>query len=231
VSATTIPQSLAEAAHRHANRIALVDGAQRVDYRTLKHRVDRVAGGIRTMGIRPQDSVAVWMGNRVEWVLAYFGIVQAGAVAVPINTALTVPEARYLIDQSGGRAVVVAESRLPEARELRDALGRPLEIIVVLDSASHDLGSDITAFAALEEADTFPATVDPDQPAIMLYTSGTTGSPKGAVHSHRFLATLDSAARRLRLGPDDVVVLYLPLYHVYALMAGLHLMIGAGPGW
>jgi fatty-acyl-CoA synthase len=226
--ATTIPQSLADAADRHADRIALVDGAERVDYRTLKQRVDRVAGGLKAQGLQPGDRVAVWMGNRVEWVLAYLGIVQVGAVAVPINTALTVPEARYLFDQSGARAVVVAKSHVRAARELRDELSRPLKIIAVLDDAADDAAPDVTSFAALEQRDPYPGATDADDPAVMLYTSGTTGSPKGAVHSHRFLVTLASAARRLRLGPEDVVVLYLPLYHVYALIAGLHLMLGAG---
>jgi acyl-CoA synthetase (AMP-forming)/AMP-acid ligase II len=227
---TTVAQSLTDAADRHADRIALVDGSQRVDYRTLKHRVDRVAGGLRARGLRPGDRVAVWMGNRVEWVLAYLGIVQSGAVAVPVNTALTVPEAGYLFDQSGARAVVVAESHVQAARDLRDGLGQPLEIIVVFDStaAASVPASDLTSFAALEQADAHTAAMDAADPAVMLYTSGTTGSPKGAVHSHRFLATLESAARRLQLRPEDVLVLYLPLYHVYALMAGLHLMLGAG---
>ena len=68
----------------------------------------------------------------------------------------------------------------------------------------------------------------PDDPVVMLYTSGTTGLPKGAVHTHRFLSSLLSARQRLELGEDDCVVLYLPLFHVYALMAGLVLMTAVG---
>ncbi|HEY1970365.1 MAG TPA: AMP-binding protein, partial [Pseudonocardia sp.] len=68
---TTIPQALADIADRHGDRIALVDGARRVDYRSLKQTVDQVAGGLIANGVRPGDRVTLWMGNRIEWVVAY----------------------------------------------------------------------------------------------------------------------------------------------------------------
>src|SRR6201999_2390412 len=114
-----------------------------------------------------------------------------------------------------------------DALAISAAGGGRLRVVVVGPHVS----AGATPWSDVASGSPLPATAvagAPDDPVVMLYTSGTTGLPKGAVHTHRFLPSLLSARQRLRLTEDDCVVLYLPLFHVYALMAGLVLMTAVG---
>ena len=228
----TVNDVLDHAAKRFGDRTALVDGPSRYTFRDLHAQAFRAADGLRALGVRPGDRVAIWLPNRVEWCVAFYAAVRAGAIVVPLNTGLSVPEATYQLAQSGSTVVVTADEyrsrRLADdALAISGAAGRALRVVVVgarvPDGALswHDIAS-----APLAPGRTVPAA--PDDPVVMLYTSGTTGLPKGAVHTHRFLPSLLSARRRLELSEDDCVVLYLPFFHVYALMAGLVLMTAVG---
>jgi acyl-CoA synthetase (AMP-forming)/AMP-acid ligase II len=223
----TLSAVLDRAAALFPDRIAVVDGAARVTYRDLQTRAMRLADALRGHGIRKGERVAIWLPNSLEFTVAFFGLMRLGAVAVPINTALSAHEARYILRHSGSVAVFVARTfrsrdYAAESLSLRTDLA-PLAIIVVGGAAPDgtmawdELGGEWT-----------PDATGPDDVSVILYTSGTTGAPKGVVHSHRFLPPLFSAARRLGLTEADSLVLYLPLFHAYALMAGLVMMVAAG---
>jgi acyl-CoA synthetase (AMP-forming)/AMP-acid ligase II len=228
----TVNDVLDHAAQRFGDRIALVDGPSRYTFRDLHAQVLQASDGLRALGVRPGDRVALWLPNRVEWCVAFYAAVRAGAIVVPLNTGLSVPEATYQLAQSGSTVVVTAD-KYRSRRLADDALAisgtadRALRVVVVGARVPagalswHDIASAPHAPGSLAP----PA---PDDPVVMLYTSGTTGLPKGALHTHRFLPSLLSARQRLELSEEDCVVLYLPLYHVYALMAGLVLMTAAG---
>jgi fatty-acyl-CoA synthase len=188
--------------------------------------------------VRKGDRVALWLPNRLEWAVSFFGAIYAGAVAVTLNTALSVSEVEYQIDHSGASVLVVCAAYRnrdyrAEARQLRAALGDRLVVVVVDDGdagAIVDSGQDVVAFAELLGAPAqaqLPPVAEAD-PAIMLYTSGTTGRPKGAVHTHRFLSTLHSTAAELEFSADDCLVLYLPLFHILALVGGLIMLTLVG---
>jgi fatty-acyl-CoA synthase len=213
-------------------RAAIVDGEHRCTYAELRRRALDVAGGFAGLGVRKGDRVAIWLPNALDWVVAFFGAIYAGAVVVPLNTALSTKEIKYQVGQSGASVLVVcAEYRnrdyLAMAREVREALGRELAVVVV----GGDGASDVVPWTRLTGTVSSEAqlpTVDATDPAIMLYTSGTTGLPKGAVHTHRFVASLSGGIARLEVKETDVLVLYLPLFHIYALVSGLLMMMLAG---
>ena len=228
----TVNDVLDHAAKRFGDRTALVDGPSRYTFRDLHAQAFRAADGLRALGVRPGDRVAIWLPNRVEWCVAFYAAVRVGAIVVPLNTGLSVPEATYQLAQSGSTVVVTADRyrsrRLAEdALAISAAAGGGLRVVVVgAWVPGGALSWRVIASAPLAPGKTVPAA--PDDPVVMLYTSGTTGLPKGAVHTHRFLSSLLSARQRLELSEDDCVVLYLPLFHVYALMAGLVLMTAVG---
>jgi acyl-CoA synthetase (AMP-forming)/AMP-acid ligase II len=229
---STIDSAFRTVAEARPDATALVDGSMRVSYAELDDQVSRVAGGLAGLGARPGDRLAIWLPNSLEWAVAFLAATRIGAVVVPVNTGLSIDEAAYVVGQSGARILVLPDtyrsrSYLPDALKVRERLSAA-ELRLVLVGGSSD---EVVSWAALSAAGPIPreaADASPDDPCVILYTSGTTGAPKGAVHSHRFLGPLLSAAARLGLGPDDAVVLYLPMYHVYGLLAGLVMMLLSG---
>ncbi|WP_138761129.1 AMP-binding protein [Modestobacter altitudinis] len=178
---------------------ALVAGDVRLSWAELDARVDRAAAGYLARQLRPGDRVAVQLRNGVDWVVAVMGALRAGLVVVPVNTAFTDPETEYLLGDSGARLLVVDAARA-ELAGVPVSVGPP---------ASDD-----------------PAPADPEDPAalaLLAYTSGTTGRPRGAMLTHA--ALLANQQQLLGLDPapvrtGDRVLLVLPLFHVYGFNAG-----------
>jgi long-chain acyl-CoA synthetase len=205
-------RNLADLVHRAAgdspDRPALLSAGGAVSWAELDDRVDRVAAGLLSRGHVAGERVGVLLPNSIEFALAYFGILRAGLVAMPLNTAYTQAELSYQLEDAGAALVISA----PDLAERVD--GAPM------------LGTGSAEWEAL-----LSRPVGPVQPAgggedlaVLLYTSGTTGRPKGAMLSHRaLLANLDqlAAIRPVVVAPDDTVLLVLPLFHVYGLNAGL----------
>jgi acyl-CoA synthetase (AMP-forming)/AMP-acid ligase II len=227
----TVDGLLNRAAADWGGRTAVVDGTRRTTYRELAALCRDAAGGLAALGVSKGDRVAIWMPNRLEWVTAFFGAISAGAVVVPLNTALSPAEALYQLVQSGASVLIVCDTfrgrdYLSDSLTLRERVPQSLSLVVVGES------NDATTVAWEQLASGMPGftpTVNHVlDPAVMLYTSGTTGQPKGAVHCHRFIQTVAATATRLRLSEKDCVVLYLPLFHVYALVAGILLMVSVG---
>jgi fatty-acyl-CoA synthase len=228
----TVVTVLDHAADQYSERTALVAGAERWTFERLCAESLRAANGFRALGVLPGDRVAIWLPNRLEWAVAFYGAVRVGAIVVPLNTGLTRSEVTYQLAQSGSTLVVTIDrfrdrALAAEALEIGREEALALRVVVVGTDVPDGAEPWTAAIASPSVAEPLPE-VDVDDPVVMLYTSGTTGSPKGAVQTHRFLPTLLTAQQRLHLTEDDCVVLYLPLFHVYALMAGLVLMTAVG---
>jgi len=187
--------------------------------------VDHLAAGLRRHGLVEGDRVALLLGNRIEFVATYFAVLRAGLVAVPISTAYTQYEVADLLERSGTRLVVADESSEAVARA-----AAPGEVVVVGDP-SYDalvrLGTRADAQAELvpEQA------TDPEATAVLLFTSGSSGPSKGAMLSHRALLANVAQLQSLEvpaLTGDDVVLLVLPMFHVYALNAVLAVAVAEG---
>ena len=232
-AALTIGDVLESAARKWGERIAIVDGDHRCTYTELRLRALKAANGFAGLGIRKGDRVAICLPNGMDWVVAFFGAIYAGAVVVPLNMVLSAAELGYQVGHSGASVLVVCSTHrnrdyLAVARQVRDAVGHQLKVVVAdEDSGEEDIvswprftqaASDDVRLPSLEVAD----------PAIMMYTSGTTGRPKGAVHTHRFISTLFGGIDRLEIRETDALLLFLPLFHIYALVAGMILMNMAG---
>jgi fatty-acyl-CoA synthase len=230
--ALTIAGALDIAATRWSERIVIVDGGRRHSYAELRSRALQVARGLIGLGVRQGDRVAICLPNAMDWVVAFYGAIYAGAMVVPLNTALSAPELAYQVGHSGASVLVSCAAYrgrdyLTVARQVRDAVSQQLQVVLADGDGDEE---DVVSWATLARGTrdlTLPP-LDAADPAIMMYTSGTTGRPKGAVQTHRFISTLFSAVGRLEIRETDALVLYLPLFHIYALVAGLILMTLAG---
>jgi len=235
----TIGTLPAEAARRWGSREALCFKDRRATFSDLAAGVDDVARGLVALGIRPGDKVALWMLNRPEWIEAAFAVIKIGAVLVPINTRLRTEDVAYILDQSDSTTLILVDRSGPIdylaiVRELAP-VGVPaertrlpkLEHLVLLSEESRPqtvgwqelraAGAAVDETALLMRA----AAVDPEDLAFLMYTSGTTGVPKGAMHAHRLIRNVVDRAFRLGITEDDVIMMYLPLFHLFAFSEGM----------
>ena len=212
----TIQDLFARSAGRFPERPAIVFRDQRVSYGELRRRTAAAASLLQGMGIRAGDRVLLVSPNLPEFGVGYLGVLMAGAVVVPLNPLLKAEEVRYALEDSGAAAMVGVEASLPTLQSARAGLGRPCPI-VSLDGPARGEGDDRCLAAHPTDTPSLgrPARAAEDV-AVCLYTSGTTGRPKGALLSHRnLIANLESFRAVLHVTQDDVFLAVLPLFHAY----------------
>ncbi len=216
---------LRASADRDPDSTCLVFGSTTHSWREVDASADAFAAALIRRGLHAGDRVALLLGNCPEFVIAYYGIARAGAVCVPLNPAYTVAEVAVLLADSGARLLLVQEATRAVGEASVEALPG-CEVIGVDGPDWTDLlasGAD----SVLAEAGTAP-----DALALLLFTAGTSGRPKAAMLTHgalrsntEMLLALDTPPA---VRPDDVVLLVLPLFHVYGLNTGLGLAVAAG---
>ena len=216
VAAGNLSELVRAAAERSPDKAAFLSGSTSTSWRELDAQVDAAAAALAGLGLQPGDRVALSLANVLDFPIAYFGVLRAGMVAVPLNPGYTAQELRWTLSDSGARAAVVSPSGSDVLLPLADELPA-LEHVLVTGTSWDDL----LAAAAGQRPGTAGGGEDL---AVLLYTSGTSGRPKGAMLPHRaLLANLDQTARIEPpvVAADDVVLLVLPLFHVYGLNAAL----------
>jgi acyl-CoA synthetase (AMP-forming)/AMP-acid ligase II len=166
-------------------KVGARDLSREMTYATWNRRACRLANALLGLGLERGDRVAILAYNCLEWLEIYPALAKAGLVALPINFRLVGREIAYILADSGARALIVQAPLLAPVEEIRDGIDLPAQRLIVLGAAHEVPGSaDYEALLA-EASDAEPAlAVVPDDIAVMLYTSGTTGRPKGAMRSH-----------------------------------------------
>ncbi len=194
--------------------------------------VDATARGLRALGLEPGDRVGLRLGNTPDFPVAWFGALRAGLVAVPVNPGYTEVEVRTQLGDCGARALVTAPAADLDA--LRAGLPG-LEHVLLAEQGQDGPGTlaglQVAGGPPLPAASPAGSVGGSEDLAAVLYTSGTSGVPRGAMLSHRaLLATLASSASidPPVVAPDDVVLLVLPLSHVYGLGAALGMVARQG---
>lgn len=252
VPTTSLWFNLEVSARRYPAKPAYVFFGEALTYATLQQQAERVAGWLQHVGVKKGDRVGLYMQNCPQFVAAYYGILRADAVVVPINPMNKADEfGHYITDASlrvvvcsadGAAVVATANADLPEGRRLShvlvtrftDALPKgpidadlappaPVEAWLRLDPPLPEGGA--TRFVrwtdALAEAHVpGPHTVGPDDLAVLPYTSGTTGNPKGCMHTHRTVMSNTVGIQWAHGGPESVSLGVVPMFHITG-MTGL----------
>jgi benzoate-CoA ligase family protein len=164
-------------------KIAIECGDERISYLQLLERTNRAGNALRDLGLRPEERVLLFLLDRPEFLYCFFGAIKMGAVAVPANPFLKLPEYEYLLNDTRARIALVSESLLPQLQSVPKERLRYLEEIVVVGRDAPGCRSLAEAMAASSpELDAEPT--GKDSPAFWLYSSGSTGAPKACVHLH-----------------------------------------------
>jgi acyl-CoA synthetase (AMP-forming)/AMP-acid ligase II len=237
----TVPRLVEDAAVRHATTEALVDGDVRLTYAQLAVEVDRYARGFVAAGVAAGDRVGMWAPNCAEWMLAALGVLRAGGVIVPLNTRFKGGEAAYILRNAGATTLVTVRGFLgfdyPAMLEGED-IG-PLATVLLLRDEAGDtnagravrLGDFLAAGEeVLQEAtNKRAAAVQADDVSDLIFTSGTTGHPKGAATTHaQSLRTFGTWASIVGLGAGDRYLIVNPFFHTFGYKAGILACLMAG---
>lgn len=205
-------------------RPALIDGPSGAvtDYRTLVAHVNLVAGALAARGVAVGDVVAVHSPNVPAFASVFHGILRAGAVATTINALYTAEDIVKQLTDSSATMLFTVSPLLPQAKAAAEQVGIPADRVVVLDGAEgHPSLKDLlTEGNAAPDVSFDPAT----HLAVLPYSSGTTGRPKGVMLTHRNLvANVSQVAPRMGAGRDDVLLAVLPFFHIYGMTVLLNL--------
>ena len=227
-----LPYLLSRAAARHGGKAAVIDGDRSYTYAQLDEYSGRLASALAEIGVAPGERVAVLAPNCVEYVIAFYGIVRAGAVVTTINSGYREREIAHQLNDSGASTLIVhhaLKAISDSARSETPALSR--EIVITGDPS--DAGS---FWALLENASPNPPeiAVDPvNDVAVLPYSSGTTGLTKGVMLTHHNLVAnvrqfLNRPGEASAMVADDVILTHLPLFHIYGMNVLMNGAIGAG---
>lgn len=223
-----VPELLATSAKKSPNKIALSFGNETITYGALQSQVELFAAGLRSFGIKDGDFVGIHLPNHPMYVVAYFGIMRAGGIMVPINPLFKSDEILHIATDSNLKAIVTLSALVPIIQGVKNSLPHLAHIFVLGDAPTGT-----TPFTALFRTAPLqePTNRGTADVAACLYTSGTTGRPKGALLTHQNLTFDCSAAQEFlqdALGQEDRFLAVLPLFHSYAEMVTLLLPLSIG---
>lgn len=219
----SLPERLRASVERHPDRPAVLFGGRATGFRTFGEVTDRVAAGLAAQGLRKGDRVGLYCINSDSFALAYFGIVKAGGTVVPINLLLNPKEVAFILEDAAATGLIYFDAFEPAVQEIRGRLRAigwyvrigegpvPAGVLDWRDFLQHAGTPPVLEFDAEEDL------------AVILYTSGTTGTPKGAMLSHRNLVSnVDSTSAALRLVPgEETFLVVLPMFHAFAATVGM----------
>ena len=213
----TLSNLISERAGKTPGKICIKYENRKISCLELNSMVDSAAGGLREIGVKNKDRVAILMENSPEYIISYFAIIRAGGIVVPVNTFLTTDEIAYIISDSDCKVLICGNEFRSHMERIKR--GRPRLMAVSFDEILQQEAEPCTCED--ENRD--------DEVAVLLYTSGTTGFPKGAMLTHGNLISNAKACHNvIPLSGKDRILLFLPLFHSFSFTICVILPIYAG---
>lgn len=223
----TLGALIRESAIRFPRRTAIVFAGRKISYRRLDELSDYIALRLVDLGVGRGDHVAILLDNSPEFVVAYFGILKSGATVIPLNYMFTAEEARFILEDSDACCLITSRGFLSFAESLKSMIPALRHVLVCGTASSGD--PDFASPSSEGRRTLRDLPIGPDQPAAILYTSGTTGRPKGAVLSHaNLISNAYDCATAFRIRPKDTFLCFLPLFHAFCATVCMILPLSVG---
>jgi benzoate-CoA ligase family protein len=210
-------------------RIAFECGAERVSYAQLYERVNRAGNALKKLGVRQEERVGLLLLDTPEFAYCFFGGIKIGAVPIPINTLLKPQEYEYILNDSRARVLIVSEALLPQVRAIAKEKLHYLRTIVVFGQATEGAFS-LQQLLEENSPELEPEPTSKDDAAFWLYSSGSTGFPKGCVHLHHDMVVCSELYAKNILGitENDRFFSVAKLFFAYGLGNGLYFALSVG---
>ncbi|HIE52725.1 MAG TPA: long-chain fatty acid--CoA ligase, partial [Armatimonadetes bacterium] len=213
---------LRHTAAQHPTKAAVIFQGEATAYQALEVMSNKVARALAERGLGRGDHVGLYCINSPHFVASYLGIVKQGATVVPINLLLNPEEVHFILSDSRAKALIYFEQLAPAVAAIRERLPDLQYLIAVGDSGGLPADTFAAIMARGEQLEELPAIDRREDVAAILYTSGTTGRPKGAMLTHHnLLSNVASINQALYVSPDDVFLTILPMFHAFAATVGM----------
>ena len=239
------------AAKKFGDREALYYKGHRWSFIQLAEDINRAAKGLIQLGVQPGEHVSIWVPNRPEFIHLFFALAKIGAVVVPVNTFLRTADTAYMLSQSNSSTLITVDQSGPidylamvheMIPSIKESSNKELSLkefpdlkrVVILSEKAYEgtyswseilvQGEPVSDESLGERSDA----VDPDGTVLIMYTSGTTGFPKGVMHCHNLIRNITDKANRLTVTFEDITLMYLPLFHAFGLYEGPFMSVITG---
>jgi long-chain acyl-CoA synthetase len=227
----TLNDVLRARASADPDRVAIVFGEDSLTFGQLELDSNRLANGLRAIGLASGERLGLFMPNCPEFEIAFYGASKLGAVASPLNSSYREREVTYQLNDAGASVLLTHAKLWPIVSAVRRQL-KHVRRIVVVGGEQADLSSDAVSYTEVVEGqstDPPPVRIDPEQIVALPYSSGTTGRPKGVMLTHRnLLCNHEQYVLATRMGADDSYIVYMPLSHIYGVaLIGVAVWSGA----
>lgn len=232
--------ALEQTASAHAGKTAYTFLHTSATYGELNETVTRFAAGLQSLGLQKGDHIALLLGNSPHFIIALYGAMRAGVTVIPVNPIYTPSEISYILQNGDVKAVVMLDLLLPAAENMHESLPSVEHYIVCESGDERAAGITVSSFTIYSKMKAFSEVLangnvlqSPDiheeDTAVILYTSGTTGKPKGAMLTHKNIySNARDVADYLSITEKDTVITVLPMFHVFCLTVVLNAPIVSG---
>jgi long-chain acyl-CoA synthetase len=211
----TLSNLLSESARQNANKTFIKFEGKKLSYSEADRLVGLCAGGLRAIGLEARGRAAILMENCPEYIISYFAVLRAGGIIVPVNTFLTPDEVSYILRDSCSKILIYSEGFSSHTEKIKGSVP----------------GLTALKFGEIPTAETGPSGVSDSDVAVLLYTSGTTGFPKGAMLTHtNLVSNAEASVKALQVSQRDRFLLFLPLFHSFAFTACVLVPVYSGAG-
>ncbi|GBE06700.1 long-chain-fatty-acid--CoA ligase [bacterium BMS3Abin10] len=209
----TLSEALSESAKAVPRRTCISFEGEKLSYARIDAMVSQASGGLQGLGLNVRDRAAILMDNCPGYMVSYFAILRAGGIVVPLNTFLVADEIAYILGDAGCGLLIFTSRFRQVVREIEKKFP----------------GIKAVMFDDIPRTEAVPYAGSPDDTAALLYTSGTTGFPKGAVITHlNLLSNVEACVKVMRFTRKDRVLLFLPMFHAFSFTVCVLLPIYAG---
>ena len=224
-----IAKLLDESAQFYPDRISLIFGAKKITYKELLTRSKKTASALDSLGIKKGDGVVIWLPNCLEFIYSFFAIARLGAVVIPVNVMLKREEARFIIEDSQAKILICSIDKYEDGKNILSRAANLNEVMSVPYCGYDDNSKNFKHL--IDESSMFEgcAAVNSDDLAEIVYTSGTTGRPKGVCLTHEnLISNIEGCARAIDFSKKDCLICILPLFHSFASTVCMLLPISRG---
>jgi long-chain acyl-CoA synthetase len=212
----TLGAMLEEVAAQYPGRKCLIFERSKYTYRVMNQRVNQIVNGLSKLGVRSGNTVAIFLPNCPEFIFSYFAISKLGGTNVPINTFLSSEEVKFILNDCEVSTIITSPEFFEIVKPIRSSLEKLKNIIIVggKDPIEGTIPFEQFNKESLELEEKY--VVKREDIAVIHYTSGTTGKPKGAMLSHKnLMAAIDANTDAIRINHKDRILVFLPLFHAY----------------